>query len=291
MNIKDIEIFKAIAHHGNLTKAAKELNYVQSNITNKLSKIENEVGRDLVIRTNKGVILTAEGKIFSEYVDRMMQLYREMLDTMKHSTEILGQLNIGATDITTVARLPKVLSFYLESYPQVELTLTNGSSKNLIKDVLEYKVDGAFITDFVNENKLIYETLIEEEVVLISSINHPPIKCLKDLNGRDILVFQKGCTYRRKLEEWVNKEGILARKVSFGTIEGMVGCVKAGVGVAMVSKLIAEQLNNDQKIQFHEVPEEYKYVKTIFIRRKDIPTTRALDKFLDITREVFENSY
>lgn len=290
MDIKDIEIFKMIVHHGNLTKVAKELNYVQSNITNKLSKIEKEVGKELVIRTNKGVILTAEGKIFSEYVDRMLQLYREMLDTMKHSDELSGQLNIGATDITTVARLPNVLSSYLGSYPQVEFTLTNGSSKDLVKDVLEYKVDGAFITDFVYGDKLTYETLIEEEVVLISSINHPPINSLKDLEVGHVLVFQKGCTYRRKLEEWMNKEGVFAVKVSFGTIEGMIGCVKAGFGVALVSKLIAEQLNNDQKIQFHKVPEEYKYVKTIFIRRKNIPTSRTLDKFLDITRNVFEDS-
>lgn len=284
---KDLEIFRAVVNHMNVTKAANELNYVQSNITNRLIKIEKEVGSILLRRTNRGVLLTAEGERFLEYVDKMMQLHREMIDTMKHPDSPSGQLSIGATDITTAARLPVVLSTFLDCYPMVEFSLNNGSSKELVQDVLKYNIDGAFITDVINEPKILQEKLVEEELVLISNSEHPPINSLQDLKKNTVLVYKSGCTYRRKLEDWIKKEGVLVRKVEFGIIEGMIGCVKAGLGVALVSKLIAEQLNSDNKIQYHEVPEEYRYVTTVFIRRKDLPMTNALQKFLEITRQKF----
>lgn len=76
----------------------------------------------------------------------------------------------------------------------------------------------------------------------------------------------------------------MTRKIEFGSIEGMIGCVKAGLGVALVSKLIATQLNSDNKMQYHEVPEKCRDVTTIFIKRDDIPSTNALKKFINTTK-------
>lgn len=290
MDIKDLEIFRAVVNNKNVTKAAAELNYVQSNITNRLLKLEKEVGTSLLIRTNRGVLLTSEGERFLEYADKMLQLYKEVLDVLQNPEIPSGQISIGATDITTAARLPRVLTAFLESYPLVELSLINDSSENLIKEVLKFNLDGAFITDTIDQPKVLQESLIREELVLISNKEHPPINSLKDIKKATILVFRDGCTYRRKLESWVKETGIVVRKVEFGTIEGMVGCVKAGLGVALVSKQIAQQLNTDDKIQFHHVPEEYRYVTTVFIRRKDAPMTKVLQKFIETTKQnIFEN--
>lgn len=287
MDIKDLEIFRAVVNNKNVTKAANELNYVQSNITNRLLKIEKEIGVSLLIRTNRGVLLTSEGERFLEYADKMLQLHKEVLDDLKDPELLSGHLSIGATDITTVARLPAVITAYLELYPLVDLSIINGSSEELIKEVLKFNLDGAFITDTINQPKILQEKLIEEELVLISNKEHPPINSLKDLKKKNILVFKNGCTYRRKLEAWVKEDGIMARKIEFGTIEGMMGCVKAGLGIALVSKLIAKQLNNDNKMQYHDVPEKYKYVTTVFIKRNDIPSTNALKKFMKTTKECF----
>lgn len=274
----------------NITKAANDLNYVQSNITTRLNKIEKEVDSTLLIRTNKGVQLTSEGEQFLEFVDKMIQLHREMIDTMKFSNTPSGQLNIGA-DITTAARLPRVLTTFVESYPMVEFSLINGSSKELIRDVLKFNIDGSFITDTIDQPKLLQEKLIIEELVLISNIDHPPIQNLKDLKKNTILVFKNGCIYRHKLEDWIVKEGTMVRKVELGTIKSMIDCVKSGLGVALVSKLMAEKLNSDKRLQLHTVPEDYRYVTTVFIRRKDIPMTNALQKFFEISKRSFsENS-
>ena len=287
MDIKDLEIYRAVVNHKNVTKAALELNYVQSNVTSRLAKLEKEVGASLLIRTNRGVLLTTAGERFLEYADKMLHLHREVVDSLSNSDTPSGQLTIGATDITTAAWLPGILTTFLESFPLVEFSLVNGSSEDLVQDVLKYNVDGAFITDTIDQTKITQERLIIEELVLISNQEHLQIHTLKDLKNNTILVFKSGCTYRRKLESWVQEEGVVVRKVEFGTIEGMVGCVKAGLGVALVSKRIAQQLNADNKLQFHSVPEAYGFFTTVFIRRHDIPLTNALQKFIDITKECF----
>lgn len=287
MDIKDLEIYRMVVKHKNVTKAALELNYVQSNVTSRLTKLEKEVGATLLIRTNRGVLLTAEGERFLEYADKMLQLHREVVDSLSNPNIPSGQLAIGATDITTASRLPGVLIAFLESFPLVEFSLVNGSSEELVKDVLKFNIDGAFITDTIDQPKIIQESLMKEELVLISNQDHPKIHSLHDLKKNTILVFKSGCTYRRKLEAWVQEEGVVVRKVEFGTIEGMIGCVKAGLGVALVSKLIAKQLNTDFKIQFHSVPNAYRYVSTVFIRRNDIPMSNALQRFIETTKQCF----
>lgn len=290
MDIKDLEIYRAVVNHKNVTKAALELNYVQSNVTSRLAKLEKEVGASLLIRTNRGVLLTTAGERFLEYADKMLQLHREVVDSLSNSDTPSGQLTIGATDITTAARLPVVLTAFLESFTLVEFSLVNGSSEDLVEDVLKFNIEGAFITDTIDQPKITQERLIQEELVLISNQDHPQIHTLKDLKNNTILVFKHGCTYRRKLESWVQEEGVIVRKVEFGTIEGMIGCVKAGLGVALVSKLIAQQLNMDNKLKFHSVPEEYRFVTTVFIRRHDMPMTNALQKFIEITKQCFLES-
>ena len=287
VDIKDLEIFRTVVNYQNVTKAAIELNYVQSNITNRLMKLEKEFGVTLLIRTNRGVFLTSDGERFLQFANKVLSMYKETLDLFESSDSPTGHLRIGATDITTATRLPNLLMQFSECYPNVELSLVNGSSEELLKIMMKYELDGAFITDGIDQPNFHQEKLVDEELVLITHKSHPQIKTLKDLQKQTILVFKKGCTYRKKLESWMQEEGIIARKMEFGTIEGIVGCVKAGLGVALVSKLIANQLNIDENIQIHEIPEKYRTVTTVFIYRKDVPITNALKKFIQMTKKNF----
>lgn len=283
MDIKDLQIFKEVAKQKNITKAANKFNYVQSNITSRLSKLENEVGYTLLIRTNKGVFLTNEGEIFLTYVDKILHLHEESLQALDEQ-QPTGNLSIGATDIVTATRLPAILTAFLADYPGINLSLKNESTEALIADILKFNLEGAFITDNIEHPYIQFEPLLTEELVLISNKVQVPIHNLNDVKNATILVFKQGCTYRRKMEEWINKEGILLKKIEFGTIEGMIGCVKAGLGVALVSKHLAYQLNVSNTLQYHHVPEQFRYVETGFICRKDVTPTIALQRFINTTK-------
>ena len=291
MDVKDLKIFQAVALHGNVSKAAVQLNYVQSNITNRVNKLEAELDTSLFHRNNRGVVLTSDGEILLGYTERILNLFTEAKEALKNPIYPSGPLSIGATDITTAVRLPSVLSVYHKQYPEVNLSLKTGSTEELVNELLKYNLDGAFITDNINHPKLIQESLIQEELVFISNKSQSPIHSIKDLQNQMILVFRPGCTYRAKLEQWLRDEGIFSvKKMEFGTIEGMLGCVKAGLGVALVSKCMAYQLEESGNINFYSVPHHDHHVSTVFIRRHDVPLSNALKKFLTISKELFEES-
>lgn len=283
MDIKDLEIFKEVAKQKNITKAANKFNYVQSNITSRLSKLEKEVGYTLLIRTNKGVFLTNEGEVFLTYADKILHLHEESLQAL-HVQQPTGNLSIGATDIMTATRLPEILTAFLADYPGINLSLKNDSTEALVADILKFNLDGAFITDNIEHPYIQFEPLLTEELVLISNKAQVPIHHLNDVKNKTILVFKKGCTYRRKIEDWIHQEGLLLKKIEFGTVEGMIGCVKAGLGVALVSKHLAQQLNVFNTLQYHQVPEQFRYVETGFIYRKDVTPTIAIQRFINTTK-------
>ena len=268
MDLKDLEIFREVALQLNISKTAVKFNYVQSNITNRLAKLEAEVGCNLLTRTNKGVQLTLQGQTFLNYANKVLQLHKELQFDL-FAEHAINEIKIGATDITTSSRLPHILKAFKNTYPAVKIALKNGSTEQLIKAVLNHELDGAFITNPIQHPKLHYHLVATEEVVLISEKNAQPIRHLSEVQHKTMLVFSEGCTYRRLTEEWIQHEKVSINKMELSTTESMINFVKAGLGVALLSKHIAEQSNGDQLLQFHQVPINYSNVETGFISFKN----------------------
>src|SRR5438445_247012 len=97
--------------------------------------------------------------------------------------------------------------------------------------------------------------LFEEELVLITNYVHPPVASPHDLARRTLLVFRSGCTYRRRLEAWFAEADVAATRISeFGTFEAIIGCVGAGMGVALMPKEIINQRKLAESIRVHALP-------------------------------------
>ncbi|WP_206919928.1 LysR substrate-binding domain-containing protein [Alicyclobacillus suci] len=85
-----------------------------------------------------------------------------------------------------------------------------------------------------------------------------------------------------QLEKWLNDEGIFPKNVmEFGTLDGIVGCVSAGLGVSLIPKSVVQHFSYSDNIAYYPIPEKYRFVKTVFIRRKDALVTPALRRFVE----------
>ena len=166
VEFKDLEIFQLVADKGTVTEVAKELNYVQSNITSRIQKLEAELNTPLFNRHRRGMILTPEGKKLLAYSEKILMLTEEMKRAVLNKDEPVGKLEIGTVE--TVYHLPNILSTYIKSYENVDLSLVTGVTEKLEEKVLNYKLDGAFITasnvhpdleayDVFDEDKLLIE--------------------------------------------------------------------------------------------------------------------------------------
>lgn len=283
MDIKDLIVFKEVAEERNISRAARNLNYVQSNVTMRIKQLEDELGIPLFYRNGKGVDLTTNGEILLTYAKQIIHLMEQSIKSVQsNATKPLGTLKIGSTESTAAVRLPPILTAYYATYPEVELILETHTTNELIQRVLERKLEGAFVAGEVHHPDLTSITFQEEKLTLIS---HQPLSSIQDLNEINVLVFSRGCYYRSMLEKWLYEEGVYPKRIlEFGTIEAIIGCVKAGMGVAIMMKAIIKE--NDHSLLLTSLPQKYSSVLTTFITRKDVFYSAALGRFIEIMKDV-----
>ncbi|MBJ8051032.1 LysR family transcriptional regulator [Bacillus cereus] len=279
MDIKDLRVFYEVAKEGNISHAAKNLNYVQSGVTMRIKQLENELGALLFYRNGKGVSLTSNGEILLTYAKKIIHLMDQSVKAVQsNGTHPKGTLKIGCTESTTAVRLPPILTTYYEKYPEVEFILETHTTDQLTQLVLERKLDGALIAGNIQHTELHTILFREEELVLISK---NPLYSLKELGKMNLLAFSHGCYYRRFLENWLQEEGISPKRIlEFGTIETILACIKSGMGAAIMMKSIIP--DSEHGLSLNTLPNHFKKVPTTFITRKDIFHSAALQKFMEM---------
>jgi DNA-binding transcriptional LysR family regulator len=285
MEYADLRVLEAVARHGSMNRAAVELNTVQSNVTARIRALEEQVGTALFERNSRGVVLTAAGQRLLPYAARLGALIREARDVARDDGTPRGCLHIGALETTAALRLPPILSAYAQTHPQVGLIVTTGTSAGLVTDILEHRLDGAFVAGPVQHPDLLEEAIFREELMLVTA---PGLRRPDDLDRqRDLkmIVFRRGCSYRQRLEDLLARRGIQTpQPLEFGSLEAIIGCVAAGVGITLLPKAVILPAWREGKVVAHELPPEQARVDTVFIRRSQSHLTSALAAFLTIAR-------
>lgn len=277
MEFKDLEIFLMVAEKGTISEVARELSYVQSNITMRIQKLEQELNTPLFNRHRRGMSLTPEGKKLLAYSKKILLLTDEMKKAVQSKDEPAGKLDIGTVE--TVIHLPKILSSFIKKYENVDLSLFTGVTETLEEEVLHHKLDGAFVTESDFHPDLVSYEVFREELVLISD---PHISTLEELKKEPFLCFSEGCGYRARLEAWYRDQNITPKKVlEFGTLETILQSVVVGLGVTFVPRLAVTHLEQSGLIQCHALPEQYSKIKTVFIKRADTYLTSTMEKFIE----------
>ncbi len=276
MNSADLRVFEAVARHGGIGKAARELGTVQSNVTARILALEEAVGRPLFFRHARGVSLTRAGETLRPYAVRVAQLLAEAGRALSNDAPS-GALVIGSLETTAAVRMSPVLIRYRKQYPEVELTLRTGSSADLVQEVLSYALEGAFVVGPVHHPHLVEEAVFDEELVLVSAPSRADLRAALRCEG--VVVFRAGCSYRRMLDAYLSERGIsMPRRLEFGTLDGILGCVAADLGVTLLPRSVAESTRH--RVKMHEMPKKVADVQTVFIQRRDALASRALVEFV-----------
>ncbi|MYM90285.1 LysR family transcriptional regulator [Rugamonas sp. FT82W] len=271
MELSALRIFKAVAEEGSVTLAASRLNRVQSNVSARLTQLEESLGVPLFHRSGRKLQITVEGTRLLAYADRLLQLADEAQAAVQPDQRPSGQLRIGSMETTAAARLPQVLAAFNRKHPHVDLILDTAPTDQLLDGVLKHRLDVALVAGPVPHAELAQLPVFEEELVLITCHGHPPVASPQDLARRNLLVFRSGCTYRRRLEAWFAEGGVAPARVSeFGTFEAILGCVAAGMGVALMPREVLNQRKLARTIRQHELPPDIARVETLLVWRKDV---------------------
>lgn len=285
MDAADLRIFSAVARSGSMSKAAAELGTVQSNVTARIRALEERLGVDLFERTNRGATLTAAGLRLRPFADRVAGLLEDARRAVTDDGVPTGNLVVGSLETTAALRLSPLLAEFVATYPAVDLSLRTGTTQELIEQTIERRLDGAFVAGPVVHADLLVEPFFREELVVLTAPDVADFDALVRQGGLRIIVLRAGCSYRHHLETLLARRGIAGvRRLEFGTLEAIVSCVGAGLGVTLLPEALIGPVWRRGRVRVHHLPPGEGEVETVFIRHRDAYASSALRAFLDCAR-------
>lgn len=297
MEVNELNLFLAIAEERSISAAAERLHTVQSNVSARLRALETRLGTRLAHRHARGITLTSSGELFLPYARRIVQLMQEGMSVIADVDDPVGSLTLGSMETTAGWRLPQLLAAYAEQCPRVTVSLRTGTTDELVRDVTEHRLEGAFVSGPVTSPEVQQRVAYVEELVLVTARRITDWREQFDAEGQGndarvagpphatrprLLVFRDGCSYRRSLVRLTTKDdGPAPSILEFGSLEGILGCVAAGMGVTLLPAGVVRSSMMRQELRMHTLPTEQSRAETVFIRRADVPVGPAMLRFLD----------
>jgi len=163
-----LKVFRSVAKNLSFTKASQELFVSQPAITKHIQELESTYQTRLFDRQGSKISLTEAGKLLLEHCDRILEDYKRLEYEMHLlNNEYMGELRLGAS--TTIAQyvLPPLLASFIKKFPQVNLSLMNGNSREVEVALQEHRIDLGLVEGVFRLPNLKYTTFLEDELVAV----------------------------------------------------------------------------------------------------------------------------
>lgn len=250
MQFQQLQYFVAVAETRHFTRAADLVHVAQPSLSQQIKALERELGADLFLRARGNITLTDAG-------EALLPLARRILadaDTARHEVQELvqlrrGRVRLGATPSLCTGLLPDVLRAFHDRYPGIRLLIEEGGSHDLVRELARGALDLALVVLPLPTPSPALTTveLLREDLVVVSSPEAPapggPDRRhvrIADLEGERLVMFRHGYDLRELTVAACRAEGFepdLA--VEGGEMDAVLGFVRAGLGVAVVPRMVA----------------------------------------------------
>ncbi len=254
IDLDSLDIFRTVATEGGVIRAAQKLNRVPSNVTTRIKQLEQRLGRALFRKRGRGLVLSPEGELLLSYAQRLFRLADEAESELRTGRP-MGVLRIGSLESTAGSRLAPILSRYHRQHPGVVVELATGTTGALLQRVAQFELEAAFVSEPFTPGGLSSMKVFEEELVLITGREVYGVRRAADLAGMSMMAFATGCSYRKRLEDWLGASALMpARTLELASYQAMIACVAAGTGFAVVPRSLLVSLKAADEVQQHELP-------------------------------------
>src|SRR5215212_10208198 len=244
MEIRQLKAFVAIAEARTFTAAAQRTHYTQAALSMQIKQLEKEVGLPLFVRMPRRVVLTEGGE---RLLGRAHLILREHDSALAELSELAGaergRLRLGsASGMVSAEALPAVLRRMHKSYPHAEVTVTSGTSEELVRKINAGELDMAFVSLPVQARSIETELLSKDQLVAVASPRHPlagqRVISAFALAGEKLILGERGGNTRRLIDEFFAEAGLkptVAMELSRqAAIKNMVAA-DMGVGIVPLS--------------------------------------------------------
>lgn len=300
MELRLLRYVVQVAAERNFSRAAAKLHITQPSLSQQIAKLERELGVVLFHRSPGAVEPTHAGRVFVERAREILDLadlLAKEMDDLAHMRK--GRLVVGSLPMTGAHLLPLVLPVFRGRHPEVDISLVEDTTLRLEERTAAGEVDVAFLTLPLTNAGLEGEPVVEDEIWLAVSPDHPlaarsvtaaPGRVdVAELAREPFILLKQGQGFRNIAIQLCRNAGFEPR-IAFesGNIETVQSLVAAGMGVAFVPSMVARNRSGRFAPMFVEL--SGRPTRTIVLaRRRDRFLSKAAEAFRDTVFDVLKH--
>jgi DNA-binding transcriptional LysR family regulator len=240
MDLRQLEIIRAIAASGSFTAAGEKLHVSQSAISRQILLLEEELGEAVFHRIGRRIRITPAGESLLQLSNRVFQDLQDTVTAISDKQESLrGTMRLVGGMTVCLYVFPALLAEVRRIHPNLDLKITVGSAERSIAMLRSGAGDLGLLTLPIEASDLISVPVLQEELLLVTYPTHPFAKKRQvlpaDLNKQPFILFETGSITRRLVEEFFTRERIEAEIVmETENVEIIKAMVRHGLGISII---------------------------------------------------------
>jgi len=296
MDVRQLEMFLAVAEEGGFTRAGERLHVSQSAISRQIGLLEKELGGPLFNRDGRRVSLTHPGEIL---VRTAYNLFREMQRLVEQLSDVhelrRGRLRLAGGMSVCMYVLPRLLKRYRRLHPDVDVRVSSGSSEVILRKLRGHEIDLALLTLPVIAKDLEVIPVLKEEMVVVTAPRHPlarkRVVDAREIGKFPLILYETGSRTRETIENFLREENVSA-DVAMETenaeiIKAMVG---SGIGITVLSHATVAPDLRHRRLAFARIRGRKLYRETgwVYLKSDYVPrTVTEMLRVFELMREEF----
>ena len=157
MELRVLHYFLAVAREQSISKAAESLHLSQPTLSTQLKNMEEELGKQLMIRGTKGsrkIVLTDEGMLLRKRAEEILELVRKTENEIMLTDEtIVGDVFIGTGETDTIRLIAKTAQEVKKNYPEIHYHISSGNARYVMEKLDKGLIDFGILYDSVDLTK------------------------------------------------------------------------------------------------------------------------------------------
>ncbi len=286
--LPDLIVLLEAVRSGSLTKAARNLHTVQSNVTARIRILEQAVGVALLDRHARGVSPTAAGEAAAAIAERAAALVDDLRTTFSGGRGTRRQkLRLGTIETIAASQLPSLVGEFQKLHPQVDVTVQAGSSAKLIRRVKDGELDAAFVSRPARTAGLRERVAFRDQLAIVAPRGMSSFESILDAEAPGakvlkVLVQRLDCSYTKRLTGWLDGRGRRYRLLDLGTLEAVLKFVELGSGIAAMPLGCVRALGASRAKRFSvlKLPRELHKLESFIVSAAEGTSSNIADQFV-----------
>lgn len=298
MNVSQLRTFLTVVEHGSFSAAARALNVSQPAVTMQIQSLESDLGATLLDRRQRGVRLTEAGQELRPIAQRVLDELEDARARIEALEDrVTGRLLLAASTTPGQYVLPGIIGAFLAQYPEVSAALTIGDSAQVVDAVESEHAALGVVGAQLKGARVEYERIGSDDLVIIGPPNDPiatgdPVT-IESVAEAPIIMRELGSGTRLVTEQMFRaasiEPGDLPVVMELGSSEAVVNAVEGGMGIGVVSRLVAEKAISLGTVAVVPLRRPEMSRPLFAVIGRGTPT-RAARAFLDMLRDRMEDA-